>query len=325
MGTDQSANHLAHEHQRASSERLPALLALSPLLSSSLDLQATFQAIVQAAINLLGISAGMLAVDAALVDKQHPGGGGSLPALQAAGERARVYRVVASVGLEHGPQIGEVFASGQSLPGRVVRDGIPLLVNNLAGDPRFQSWYIGGYIPASAIYAPLRDSSNVYGMLAIASREAQYFSEADLLLLSVFAEQASHALLKAHLHSQTDEMAQLKERARLARDLHAMLELPIDGMLQQIRDLSEHYQRLIGQDVGEAQMPGANLYDRLAEIGEALSTVLEETRQVSRNLHTLFPAPKSLTQLVDEALSSIERCSQISTRLIVEGTQPSLP
>src|SRR5215467_9846375 len=108
METDQSAyraNYLAHEHSGASSGHLPTLLALSPLLSSPLDLQKTFQAIVQAAINLLGVSAGMLAVDAALLDKPPSEESVALPELPLSADRSHIYRVVAAIGLEHGPQI----------------------------------------------------------------------------------------------------------------------------------------------------------------------------------------------------------------------------
>jgi signal transduction histidine kinase len=98
---------------------------------------------------------------------------------------------------------------GESIAGRVVQTGQPLIANDLPNDPRF-------YNPAAAnegllacASVPLKVGEKIIGTLDVHSRvDRQAFTEAHLQILKMLANQAAIAI----------EHARLYEEARRARD-----------------------------------------------------------------------------------------------------------
>jgi signal transduction histidine kinase len=105
-----------------------------------------------------------------------------------------------------------------SLAGEVVRQGAPVLLNDpaLFGRAQVYQWPTD----LSALLAvPLHVNGGVIGVLDVVNK-AGGFSEEDVPVMSVFANQAAMAIEHARLQEQAEQLAVLAERQRLARELH---------------------------------------------------------------------------------------------------------
>jgi signal transduction histidine kinase len=105
-----------------------------------------------------------------------------------------------------------------SLAGEVVRRGEAVLVNDMAvfDRSRLRQW------PSdltALLTVPLHVDGRVIGVFDVVNK-AGGFSEDDVPVMSVFANQAAMAIEHARLQRQAEQLAVLSERERLARELH---------------------------------------------------------------------------------------------------------
>jgi signal transduction histidine kinase len=105
-----------------------------------------------------------------------------------------------------------------SLAGQVVRQGTPVLLNDPALFERAQVYQWPADLSA-LLAVPLHVNGGVIGVLDVVNK-AGGFSEEDVPVMSVFANQAAMAIEHARLQEQAEQLAVLAERQRLARELH---------------------------------------------------------------------------------------------------------
>ncbi len=127
---------------------------------------------------------------------------------------------------------------GSSVAGRVVETGVPLLLNSLADDPRFQGSGIGSVADvSSSICMPMKDENGaVQGVLCIRRRsEGPLFTDEDLRLFSIFATQAGLAINNAQLYAKlSHKLQELSTLAALTETITSTLDL--DQVLNQVAD-----------------------------------------------------------------------------------------
>lgn len=103
--------------------------------------------------------------------------------------------------------------------------------------------YISNDPPRSAVFVPLLAGDRVLGAMAIQSRRPEAFSEPDLRLLSIIANNAAAAFETARLFEQTERRAaQLQLLAAIARRINVLQPLP--AFYRQAVDL-------VGEQFGE--------------------------------------------------------------------------
>jgi GAF domain-containing protein len=93
--------------------------------------------------------------------------------------------------------VGRRIPSGTGIAGWVAQSGQPLVVEDVARDPRFavQEARRTGYVPKGLMAVPLLRHDRVLGVLNVLDRpERRRFSVAEMDLLSLFANQAAVAL-----------------------------------------------------------------------------------------------------------------------------------
>lgn len=96
----------------------------------------------------------------------------------------------------------------------VIRNQQGAIVSNTAQDER---WYSrAGELPRSAIAAPLQTRIGVIGVLTIVHDQPGYFSESDLAMLTVIADQATTAVVNARLYQAEQRRRQLVEQLQAA-------------------------------------------------------------------------------------------------------------
>jgi signal transduction histidine kinase/CHASE2 domain-containing sensor protein len=112
-------------------------------------------------------------------------------------------RIVAAIGPGSAPLIGQRLGAGEGIAGRVVREGLPLLVVDVPSEgvhaARFDR--LTGLETRSILGVPLKNRGVVVGVLEVVNREGDIpFSEADLELLGAIANQAAVALDNVRLY-----------------------------------------------------------------------------------------------------------------------------
>ena len=94
----------------------------------------------------------------------------------------------------------------------------PLIVNHDAPEPdwagRPDRWV------RSSLGTPIQMDGEVIGFINLNSATPEFFSPLHAQCLRAFADQAAIAINNAHMYAQAQELATMKERQRLARDLH---------------------------------------------------------------------------------------------------------
>jgi signal transduction histidine kinase len=118
------------------------------------------------------------------------------------------------------------FLLGEGIPGIVAEDLEPIVVHDLASDPRFlrQRVVKEGFNTFCAL--PLRHQAKLVGVLTVAALSADALKRPrELHLLEGIGERLAVAVENARLYQQVQDLAVLQERERIAREMH-------DGMAQ---------------------------------------------------------------------------------------------
>ena len=103
--------------------------------------------------------------------------------------------------------------------GWVAGSGLPLLVPDVSREPRYLAWP-HDIATRSELAVPMIIQAGVIGVLNVESTELNAFDESDMAMLQSLANQAAIAVENAKLYVRAQEAAALRERGRLARDLH---------------------------------------------------------------------------------------------------------
>ena len=120
---------------------------------------------------------------------------------------------------------GLVLPAGQSLSGRVLSTGEPVISDDFAHDERAAKSARGAMSQIGpAIVFPLGAPGNVRGVLTIGRRHgATPFPRAQADVVASFAAQAGVALELAASRSEAERLSLYEDRDRIARDLHDLV------------------------------------------------------------------------------------------------------
>ena len=125
--------------------------------------------------------------------------------------------------------ITERLRMGESLAGRVAVGGEPLVVTDLANDPRVTpahraSFHSRGY--QALLVIPVKVGERVVGVLSVLSRRDEGFSAEDVMIATAFAAQAAVALENSRLYQEIqrayDELSQTQDQLAQASKMEAV-------------------------------------------------------------------------------------------------------
>ncbi|MEA2433136.1 MAG: two-component system, OmpR family, phosphate regulon sensor histidine kinase PhoR [Actinomycetota bacterium] len=194
---------------------LEAALRVSEIGSSGAALPEAVQGMVTSAIELLGA------------------GQGSIMLLE---EDGQTLTLVASYGLPTEVPVGYSVRVGESVAGRVLATGKPLLLGDIDKEA-FVNFVPKERPISSSIVVPLRVQGRGIGVLNLAITSAQVvFDQEDLRVAQMFADQAAGVIYRARLHEQaehrsSDLMALVESSRGLLGplDVESLLQAVLDG------------------------------------------------------------------------------------------------
>lgn len=162
--------------------------------------------------------------------------------------------------------------------------------------------------PDALLVMPLRVHDIAIGALDVVGKPGG-FTQDDLWIMNLFADQAAIAIEIAKLHEQTEQLAVIEERQRLARDLH-------DSVTQALYSLALY------ADAARMALSGGRL-DTAAEHLRALRSMAREAmldmRLLIFELHPPILEEEGLTAALQARLDAVEARAGVQTRLTTEG------
>lgn len=168
----------------------------------------------------------------------------------------------------------------------------------------------GDFRPAGVWRLPLAVRGHVLGTLFLLPRETGLERETRRLL-SGFADQAAIAIQHALLHRRDEELAILRERQKLAHELHDSVTQSIHGVTM----YAEAAGRLL--DVGEIR----RTTEILRELRDAALQSLREMRMLVFELRPTLLEEEGLAAALQARLSAVEDRGGLATDFVARGVK----
>ena len=181
--------------------------------------------------------------------------------------------------------LGSAYGTRNDIPVRTVKPGIGLAGSvALSREARLLQRVTSDDLAAgspflaeggSAVGLPLLSEDSLLGVVVLAHPEPERFETSVLPFLGLLAGQVSLAVRNARAYLQSEELAIVEERARIAREIH-------DGVAQSLAfaalklDLVE---RLLNRDTSKAA----------SELAATRATIRETIKEVRRSIFALRP------------------------------------
>ena len=196
---------------------------------------------------------------------------------------------------------------GSGLMGWVFDHGTPLMIPNLANDPRApQAVRTNGLL--TYVGVPMRAKGKVLGVFSVFGEAGHQLYMEEMTLLASIADQVGVAVEHAWLYQQAEQLAVMEERERLARELH-------DSVTQSLYCLTlfaEAGRRLIKS----GDLERAESY--LARLADTAQDALKEMRLL---VYELRPPPlerEGLVGAIQQRLGAVERRVGVKAHLLVD-------
>ncbi len=159
-------------------------------------------------------------------------------------------------------------------------------------------------IDLAQVAVPLLAFEEIFGAIYIQCGLDSFVTPEDTETVSVIARQLAVGINNIHLRDDVKEQATNDERRRIARELHDSVAGDLAALLWQTEDLVS--QLASGEEIS---------MDRIKEIRDVTKETLADSRRAVWNLRSESIGPRPLSELLEAELSSLEKISNIKTRL----------
>ncbi len=197
--------------------------------------------------------------------------------------------------------------------GWVVDHGEPLVVRDVREHPQSLPFAApnGDSTPGALAFAgaPVHAKGEILGALGVVSRPGRQFTAEEVALLASIADQIGVAAQNARLYQQAEQLATLKERERLARDLH-------DSVTQSLYSAN-----LMVETTRRAAQAGdlREVEHYLLRLGDVNRGALKEMRLLLHELRPLDLEGEGLVGALQKRLDAVEARTGVEVRLRSEG------
>ena len=171
--------------------------------------------------------------------------------------------------------VGQEFTLPETLAGRAIVEGMPIMVPDLATERRASA--MGqqlGYGPTLVV--PLQYGDRLFGTLIVSDERGRpELGPEELTIVQTFARSAALALTFASVRSEVERLGLVEERERIGRNLH-------DSVIQRLFATGIRLQSLATQADGRVR-------DRISDAVDELDDVIREVRATIFDLGAAVP------------------------------------
>lgn len=224
-------------------------------------------------------------------------------------DAAGAFRLMAQQGLPTAAvQPVRHFPAEMALFADVMQQEKPLLIDDVHADDRTAAF---AHLPGVQLYlgVPILTHNRAWGVLSVMGADAAAFTADEQELLSALADQLGLTVERFHLHRQTEQLAVVEERNRLARELH-------DSVTQAL------YSTTLFAEAGQ-RMAQAGKWEKatgyLAEVGEMSRQALKEMRLLVHKLRPLALEKEGLVAALEQRLKAVEGRAGVRPQLTVSS------
>jgi signal transduction histidine kinase len=186
------------------------------------------------------------------------------------------------------------FAPGEGTVGIVATTGETVIVEDTKDDPRVLKRIIDLEGIHSLMHAPIKIEGQIFGVFNVNYVQPRAFGGDEQRLFEALAQRAALAIETAQLYEQSQELAVVQERSRLARDLH-------DAVTQTLFSASmiaEVLPRIWEQNADQG-------LSRLGELRELTRGALAEMRTLLLELRPAALMEANLAELLRQLAESV--------------------
>jgi signal transduction histidine kinase len=203
------------------------------------------------------------------------------------------------------PPAVDKLAVEESLSGFAVKQKKPILVNDPSREAKVNCWHPD---LQSLLVIPLCVEETVIGVINVINKPAG-FNNDDIRIMNLFADQSAIAIKNARLYQQSEQLAVVKERQRLARDLH-------DTVTQTIYSISLYAEATRKALQGDKK---DRALENLWELRKMIREVTLEMRLLIFELHPPVLQKDGLVTALRTRLEAVEARSGMRTEYHVTG------
>lgn len=195
--------------------------------------------------------------------------------------------------------------------GQVITQRTPLLLQNSA---RQKHAYDRNPALKTMLAVPLCVDESILGVLDVVNKPGG-FTDTDIRLMHLFADQAAISIEHALLHEQAERLAVIEERQRLARELH-------DSVTQAIYSITLYADAARMALASGKQDVAA---DHLQELRHMAREAIMDMRLLIFELHPPVLEKEGLATAVQTRLETVEARSGLQSAFSVTGKEQRLP
>jgi PAS domain S-box-containing protein len=224
-------------------------------------------------------------------------------------DKARIVRQHGYVEYGSEAQLSMEEFSLTDLPtlGRMIEIGQPIVMTDTSRDPDW-AYFSRSPMSRSRVSAPIRLEGKTIGFLNLDSATPAFFTPTHAERLQAFANQAAIAIQNAQLFQQSQALAALEERQRLARELHDA----VSQTLFSASVIAEALPRLWERDLEEVRTG-------LDELHQLTRGALAEMRTLLMELRPSALVETELEELLHQLTSAFAGKTRAEMSLTVEG------
>jgi len=208
------------------------------------------------------------------------------------------------------------FSRGEGTVGHVAGTGEPVILEDALTDPRRKDErpeVVEAAVSSEGIrsfmHLPIKIGDEVFGVFNASFTAPHAFGEDELRLFAALAGRAALAIENAQLYEQTQELAVMEERQRLARELH-------DSVTQALYGITLYSQAAAGQlSLGHAD----RVAEQLRELQDTAQEALAEMRLLIFELRPPVLEKEGLVATLQARLQAVEGRVGLKTKFKVEG------
>lgn len=202
----------------------------------------------------------------------------------------------------------DTLLPGEGFNGFVAQSGCPLTVDDIKTDGRLTRLGVLAAGLKSLACVPLYHKEIVIGTLYAVAFQPRTFTNQDLTMLASIGNHAAIAIENARLYQEAQQLAAVKERSRLARELHDS----VTQSLYSLTLLAEGWRRIL-QSGGTI-----NIAEPISELGDLGKQALREMRLLVYELRPPDLEEEGLLGALHKRLSAVEKRSGVDARLIAD-------